>query len=398
MSPRPRTIWRVAALAAIPLNLSLATSAISPLLPTIRHEMGISAAVGGLLTTIPLFCMGSLAPLAPRLARRFGAERVIAVGLVVTTASTLLRSAPGIAALFCGTLLLGASASGNVLMPGVIKRRFGHRTGPMIGLYSTAGLVGSVLGAGATVPLMHATGWSWRATLALWASVAAVTLLIWLPQMNATNASDTPLAVRAYPRLRHLYRDYLAWQVALYYGVQNLIYNGTAAWLPSLFVAHGVSQSDAGLLLAMVNLTGMSATLAVPVLATRRPTQGLLVIATVALIATAFIGLLIAPVAGALVWMTLFGLGEGAAFSLGLSLIVLRSSDEWHATELSGMTQTFGFLFSALGPVGLGVVYDLTGGWTWPLLVMLLLLLPLLVLGLGASRNRHVLVVPMGSS
>jgi CP family cyanate transporter-like MFS transporter len=399
MSPWPRrTIWRIAALAAIPLNLSLATSAISPLLPTIRHEMRISAAVGGLLITIPLFCMGALAPLAPRLARRFGAERVIAVGLVVVTASTLLRSAPGIAALFCGTLLLGASASGNVLMPAVIKRRFGQRAGPVIGLYSTAALAGSVLGAGATVPLMHATGWSWRATLALWASVAAVTLVIWLPQMKGTEASDTRLAVPAYPQLRHLYRDYLAWQVALYYGLQNLIYNGAAAWLPSLFVAHGVSQSDAGLLLALVSLTGMTATFAVPVLAMRHLTQGRLVLATVAFLATGLIGLLVAPVAGALVWMVLFGLGQGAAFSLGLSLILLRSSDEQHATELSGMTQTFGFLFSALGPVGLGVVYDLTGGWTWPLLVLLLLLLPLLALGLGASRNRHVLVAPSSSS
>jgi len=93
----------------------------------------------------------------------------------------------------------------------------------------------------------------------------------------------------------------------------------------------------------------------------------------------------------------MFGLGQGAAFGLGLSLIVLRSSDAHLATELSGMTLTFGFLFSALGPFGLGVVSDITGGWTWPLIVLLLLLLPLLGLGLGASRNRHVLV-PASSS
>ena len=397
MSRWPRTIWQVGALAAIPLNLSLATSAISPLLPTIRRETGISAAVGGLLTTIPLLCMGVLAPLAPRLARRFGVEHVIAAGLVVLMTSMLVRSVPGIAALFGGTLLLGASASGYVLVPGVIKRRFGPRHGPVIGLFSTGGLVGSVLGAGATVPLMHATGLSWRATLAVWAVVAMVTLFIWLPQMGSTVASDAQLQVPAYPALRHLYRDHLAWQVALYYGMQNLIYNGAAAWLPSLFVAHGVSQSTAGLLLATVSLTGMATTFSVPVLATRRPTQGPLVVATVALIATGLIGMLVAPVTGAIAWMIMFGLGQGAAFSLGLSLILLRSSDEQHAIELSGMTQTFGYLFSALGPVGLGVVHDVTGGWDWPLAVLLLLLLPLLVLGLGASRNGHVLAPPTSS-
>jgi len=267
MSPLPKPSWRLTALAAVSLNLSLATSAISPLLPTIRHDTGLSAADGGLLITIPLFCMGSLAPLAPRLARRFGAEHVITVGLAVLVASMLLRSAPGIAALFCGTLLLGASASGNVLMPGVIKRHFGQRSGPVIGLYSTAGLAGSVLGAGATVPLMRATGLSWRATLALWAVVTALALLIWLRRMNRNDSSDGTLPVPVLPELRNLFHDNLAWQVALYYGVQNLVYNGGAAWFPSLFVAHGVPQSDAGLLLAIVSLTGMIATFAVPVLA-----------------------------------------------------------------------------------------------------------------------------------
>lgn len=306
--------------------------------------------------------------------------------------SMLVRSVPGIGALFCGTLLLGASASGYVLVPGVIKRRFGSRTGPVIGLYSTGGLMGSVLGAGATVPLMHATGLSWRATLALWATIVAVTLFLWLRQMNGTVAIDASLPVPVYPASRHLYRDHLAWQVALYYGMQNLVYNATAAWLPSVFVAHGVSQSSAGLLLAMVSLTGMVTTFSVPVLATRRPTQGPIVVATVALLTTGLTGLVVAPVAGALAWVVIFGLGQGAAFSLGLSLILLRSSDEQHATELSGMTLTFGYLFAALGPVGLGVVHDVTGGWNWPLVVLLVLLVPVLVLGLGASRNRHVLV------
>ena len=149
--------------------------------------------------------------------------------------------------------------------------------------------------------------------------------------------------------------------------MQTVVYNAAAAWMPSVFVAHGVSQSEAGLLLAVVNLTGMITTFTVPVLAMRRPTQGRLVIAAATLLATSLVGLLVAPVAGALIWMVLFGLGQGAAFSLGFSLILLRSTDERHATELSGMTQGVGYLLGALGPVGLGVVRDITDGWTWPL-------------------------------
>ena len=390
MSAPPRRTWLVAAIVALSLNLRLATSAIAPLLPTIQHDTGLSAGACGLLATIPLLCFGALAPLAPRLARRFGAERTIALALVVLIASILLRSAPGIVALFCGTLALGAAVTcGNVLLPGVIKHRFEHRTGSVLALYSTGITVGATLGVGLTVPLMHLTGWGWRRTLALWALGAGAALLLWLPQLRSDPTGDADSSLL--PRARQLYRNRLAWQVTAFFGLESLVYNAAATWLPSLFVAHGVSQSSAGLLLAVVNLTGMVTTMAIPVLAMRRPTQRSLVIVTTALIAASFVGLLVAPVGGALVWMVLFGLGQGAGLGLALSFILLRSADAGHATELSGMAQTFGYLLSALGPIGLGVIYDLSGGWTWPLLVLLVLLIPSLATGLGASRNRFVL-------
>jgi MFS transporter, CP family, cyanate transporter len=375
---------------AVSLNLRIATSAISPLLPTIRHDTGLSAAAGGLLVTIPLLCFGSLALLAPRLARRFGAEYVIGAALGLLVAGILLRSAPSIAALFCGTLLLGAAVTGgNVLLPVVIKRRFDQRTGPVTGLYSTGITAGAAIGAGLTVPLMHATGWSWRTTLALWAIGAALALLIWLPQMVTAHSGHGGLPLR-HTRVGQLWRDPLAWQVTLFFGLQSLVYNAAATWLPSVFVSHGLSQAKGGLLLAILNLAGMVTTFALPVLAARRPAQGDLVMATVVFLAIGVVGLLVAPVGGAVVWMVMLGLGQGATLGLALTLILLRTTDGGHAAELSGMAQTFGYLVSALGPVGLGIVHDVTGGWTWPLLVLLFLLVPLLVVGLGASRHRYV--------
>jgi cyanate permease len=74
VSAPPRRVWLVTAIVALSLNLCLATSTIAPLLPTIRRDTGLSASTVGLLATIPLICFGALAPLAPRLARRFGAH------------------------------------------------------------------------------------------------------------------------------------------------------------------------------------------------------------------------------------------------------------------------------------------------------------------------------------
>ncbi|MGV8455825.1 hypothetical protein ACV34Z_35205, partial [Pseudomonas aeruginosa] len=43
----------------------------------VRDDTGLSAAAAGLLTTAPVLCLGLFAPLAPRLARRIGAERSV---------------------------------------------------------------------------------------------------------------------------------------------------------------------------------------------------------------------------------------------------------------------------------------------------------------------------------
>ena len=388
----------IVAIAVLSLNLRIATSAIAPLLPTIQRDTGLSAGAVGLLATIPLLCFGALAPLAPPLGRRVGDERAISLALVALGAGILLRSAPGVAALFCGTLLLGAAVTcGNVLVPGVIKHRFASHTGPALSVYSSGITVGGTIGVGLTVPLMRLTGLGWRGALALWTVGAAVALLLWLPQSRSAPGANRSDSGTERPGARQLYRDPLAWQVTAFFGLQSLVYNAAATWLPSLFVTQGVSQGTAGLLLAISNLVGMAGTFALPVAAARRPRQSGLVVLTTALIASGLAGLLLAPVGGALAWMILFGLGQGAALGLALSFILLRSPDPAHATELSGMAQTFGYLFSALGPVGLGLVHDLTRGWTWPLLVLLVLLGPLVAAGLGAARGRFVMTAAEAS-
>ena len=45
-------------------------ASLPPLLAEVRADLGLSAGAAGLLTTLPVVCLGALAPLAPRLARR----------------------------------------------------------------------------------------------------------------------------------------------------------------------------------------------------------------------------------------------------------------------------------------------------------------------------------------
>ena len=137
----------------------------------------------------------------------------------------------------------------------------------------------------------------------------------------------------------------------------------------------------------VTNITGAAAALALPVFIKRLRTQRPPVVAVTSFYFVSLLGLLVAPSAGAWVWVCVYGVAQGAGFSLALTLMVLRSPDTAVAARLSGVAQLVGYLFAATDPVLLGVVHDLTGGWEWPIVVLIVALGPMLWVGLGAGRD-----------
>ena len=114
-------------LVLIGLNLRTVFSSFSAVLPEITADAGLPGWAVVVLTTVPVTLLGVFAPLAPVLARRFGAERVLLGAMAILTAGLLLRPAdvPGaghLPALLAGTAACGAAiALCNVLLPGVVK-------------------------------------------------------------------------------------------------------------------------------------------------------------------------------------------------------------------------------------------------------------------------------------
>jgi CP family cyanate transporter-like MFS transporter len=88
--------------------------------------------------------------------------------------------------------------------------------------------------------------------------------------------------------------------------------------------------------------------------------------------------------------MALLGIGQGIGFGLAMTFIVLRAPDGPHAAALSGMVQGVGYLLAALGPFVVGVVHDISHGWTWPLILVLIVVGGELVAGLGVGRPAMV--------
>jgi MFS transporter, CP family, cyanate transporter len=102
----------------VALNQRPAVVAVAPVLGDLRADTGLSSALAGLLTTLPVLCFGAFAPVAPRLARRIGLETAVAFSLLLLAAGIALRLLSPVALLFAGSILAGAAiAIANVLLP-----------------------------------------------------------------------------------------------------------------------------------------------------------------------------------------------------------------------------------------------------------------------------------------
>lgn len=373
----------------VALNLRPALSSMAPLLGEVSESLGLSAAQAGLLTTLPVLCLGLFAPLAPILARRFGTERVVLGILLVLGAGIVLRSSLGETGLFAGSILAGASIGViGVLLPGIIKRDFAGHAGTMTGVYTMALCLGAALAAGATVPLSHYFDDSWQLGLGFWAVPAVIAAIFWLPQAGKRNGAHNV----AY-RVRGLLRDPLAWQVTLYMGLQSSLSYIVFGWLPSILIGRGLTPTQAGLVMSGSVIVQLVTALTAPWLATRGKDQRLAIVLVMSMTLAGLFGCLYAPLDGLWGWAIVLGLGQGGTFSLALTLIVLRSRDAHVAANLSGMAQGIGYTVASMGPFAVGLVHELTGGWNAVGWIFAVVGIGAIIAGLGAGRAKYVNVV-----
>jgi CP family cyanate transporter-like MFS transporter len=381
-------------------NLRAALTSVGPLVGEIQAGTGISGGAAGLLTTLPLICFAALSLLAPALASRLGTRRVLTGGLFLLAAGIALRSAPPVAALFAGTVVLGlAIAVGNVLLPSLVKRDFPAHTGLLMGVYITVMNSGAALGAGVSVPLAHQEAFGWRGALGVWALLALVAAVFWLLLLRGDTPTgvSTGAASAGDARRRSvsdgLWKSMLAWQVTLFMGLQSVVFYASIAWLPGVLLGDGLSAAQAGWMVSLMQFVGIPAALFAPILAGRRPSQRGYLAAAALLSGAGILGLLFPGGGGGattMLWVSLLGLGQGASISLALTLFALRTADAREAAALSGMAQSIGYLLAASGPFLFGVLHDLTRSWSLPLAMLFAVAVGQLFAGLGAGRNAHV--------
>ncbi|HWC33813.1 MAG TPA: MFS transporter [Mycobacteriales bacterium] len=388
MRPSRSPAMLAAAVVVVGFNLRLVIASVGPELDQVRAGLGLSSTATSVLTALPVFCFGLLALAGPWLSHRFGLRRAMLIVLALLLCGSVLRIGPDSFTLFAGTLLAAAGiAVANVLMPVVARREFPTRTGFMLGL-STAATLGSVAAAaGLTVPIAHLLGAGWRGGLGIWAVVTGLTLVIWLPLAMQEHERDPGEA----PHIsREMFRSPLAWMITLFFGLQSLNVYVVVNWLPSIYRDHGYSHSAAGGLLALNVLVQLPVAVVVPSLASRSRRQHGYVVAVIACSTIAFLGILLSPTKPAALWMVILGIGQGAAFPLCLSFLVLRAKTHAETAQLSTMMQSIGYVIAGIGPLVFGALHAATNSWRGPLIFLLSLLAPQLVAGLRAASPGFV--------
>ncbi len=412
----------IGVIVVVALNLRPVLTSVGPITALIQESTGLDTPTMGLLASVPVLCMGLGSFVTPRLIRMTGMDNAVLVGLVSLGMFTTVRSfVPG-AGLWAGTVGIGLSIGVlNTVLPPIIKRDFPTRSSTITGIYSATLTLSAGIASGVAVPIAGAT--SWRVATGIWMVFVVLGLISWLWSMGVrgTRVKDGALAdgrrgtttdsgsvarlpsdafVETDPVAQAaredrtsspenlVWRSGLAWTITAFMGAQSLLFYLFVQWLPQIEHSHGISLETAGVHMTLFQVAGLIATLGLTALQGERADQRLAATATALFWAAGLVGMLLAP-GGAVVWAMVMGSGSGASFALALSFISTRTRHPVEASQLSGMSQSFGYVIAAFGPTLAGML-GAGLGWDSVLLMALGLSGVLLVLGLIAGAPRKI--------
>ncbi len=364
-------------LVAVAANLRVGLAGVPPLASLIAGELGLSNAAIGVLTTLPVLCMGLFAPVAHWASTKWGSAPVVLAATALAGLGSALRLwGSDLPVLYAATLVLGIGiAISGTLLPRLVKTMFPpERVGLVTGVYMLALMLGATASAALSAPLANLLG-SWEGSLASWSLVGVVGLVAWLPLSRVVwkhRAEVTALSVGA----RLPWRSRTAWLVAAYLVVQSWAFYSTLAWMAPSYIQLGWDREHAGYLLSLFSAVQIVAGLVVPVITDRVRDLRVLLIPTTLCGTAGLVALAVAPESMPWLWAVLIGLGQGSAFALALVLLVRAAATPHASGGLSAMAFLIGYGVSSFGPLIMGAIRDATAGFhaVWVVLASMMLI------------------------
>lgn len=375
-SRAPLPTWvLVAMVAAVGLNMRASVGVIPPLLDDINADLHLSNTAAGLVTSLALAFMGLCAPVGQRIGVRLGSEATTGWAMLLLALAGLVRFLPGGAPLLFVSAAVTGAAIGSVsaLMPALIGHHLAGIRGLATGIYSTGTALGLAVAAGTAIPLERLLG-GWRPALGAWGVAAAVTAAGWLlltPRLSLANRAEGSAGLHVDYRMP--WRSRTAWWVTLFMTAQMVVGFSGMAWISPYYASLGLGAQESANLLVLFQVVQLVSMLTLPALTDHLTDRRPLLAFGLSCITAGVAMLLIDPLGLAVPSTLLFGAGVGGGFTLGLVLIIDNTSNQVDAARLSAMVLLVAFLGGATGPLALGILRDLTGGFAVGYAVLLVI-------------------------
>lgn len=370
-------------------NMRAGYTGVGTIIGMIKGDLGMSNTVAGMITTVPLLVFSVVCPLSSRISRRFGLGRMMELSLALIAAGCALRALAGSFGLFLGTVVLSVGVGVmNALMVGLIKLRFPGHLGVVTSAYTTTMALTAAFSIGVSVPVASVIGW--RGSLALWAVVSAVSVVLWAPQSRRPENFGSREPGRA-GLMRRLLRAPKAWQLMTFMGTQSMMFYCVAAWMPTILQAKGFTVHQAAAAATVLQVVSLPTTLLVPILGEKFSRVKLAGIMDAFYLAGAVLFFFARSTGLIYTAIIVMALGIGSGFSFCILLFSKCSRTSAETAALSGFAQSGGYVLAAIGPVLMGGLYDRTGSWNGPMIYCFCILLVMTAASLLSTRKGYVL-------
>lgn len=346
-------------------------TALPSILIDIANSLGVEVSSLGILTSIPLIMFALCSSLAPRLAAKFGMERLMAFVLLVMTFGSGMRVF-NLPTLFLGTMLVGATISFiNVLLPSIVAANFPKKIGFYTTIYITLMGVAATVASMLAVPIVSAS--SWQTFIILITAVVLLAFLLWLPNVRNNHRFEVKKQDR---QVNSIWRNKTAIAFLIFGGLQSVLFYTEITWLPTISQSVGFSKEEAGLMAGIFNLTAIPMSMIIPSILSRHTKEMrrniMLGTSSATLLGLALMTFLPNNI---ILWTLLhviLSFSNAALFPYMMLSFSMKTSSSQATAQLSGMVQTGGYLIAAVGPGLLGYSYPLFNSWL-PLIIALAL-------------------------
>ena len=368
---KKQSLFFVPGIILIGVSLRTPFTVLPIILGDISQGLGVEVSSLGILTSLPLLMFTLFSLFSTRLAQKIGLEHLFTYSLFFLTIGSLIRLI-NLPLLYLGTLMVGASiAVINVLLPSLIQANQPKKIGFLTTLYVTSMGIATALASYLAVPITQAS--SWKGLIILLTLLCLATFLVWLPNHRYNHRLAPQTKQKSQTKVM---RNKQVWAVIVFAGFQSLLFYTAMTWLPTMAIHAGLSSHEAGLLTSIFSLISIPFSMTIPSLTTSLSTRNRqLMLTLVSLAGVVGISMLFFPINNFIYWLAIhliIGTATSALFSYLMVNFSLKTSAPEKTAQLSGLSQTGGYILAAFGPTLFGYSFDFFHSWV-PAVAALLL-------------------------